>query len=128
MRFFIPFIFLFLSTAILANEYLISYRYVVKDTIIYNEELDISPAMQPCKGDADKEYLILDTKKSKNLKKIIENNFIEFIDFINKLGLEIKYNSNTNNSINSSTTVVTLHTRCFKVDINEKFVRMAPLK
>ena len=72
MRFFIPFIFLFLSTTILANEYLISYRYVVKDTIIYNEELDISPAMQPCKGDADKEYLILDTKKSKNLKKTLK--------------------------------------------------------
>ena len=115
------------SLALSANEYLISYRYVVKNAIIYNEKLDISHAMKKCEGTPYKE-LILENNGSKNLKEIISNNNEEFIDYIHKLGLQISHNEITSNMQNSSTTILTLRTKCFKVDFNDNFAKIAPLK
>ena len=39
------------SLALDASEYLISYRYVVRDAILYDENLQISHAMKKCRGD-----------------------------------------------------------------------------
>ena len=118
---------LFNSLALSANEYLLSYRYVVKDTILYNETLHISKAMQKCKGSPQKSIL-LEHKKRDNLRDIISSSNDEFIEYIHKLGLHVEYDSVTKNMQNSSTTILTLKTTCFKVDFNEKFVRIAPLK
>jgi len=110
-----------------ADEYLISYRYVVKDAILYNEELSISKTMRKCVG---KEYnhIILENNNSTNLKKIIANNNISFIDFIHKIGLNVNHKAQTINSQNHSTTILTLKTTCFKVDFNDNFVKISPLK
>ncbi|MDH4944925.1 hypothetical protein [Sulfurimonas sp. C5] len=120
-------IILFCSLALDASEYLISYRYVVKDAILYNEHLDISPAMQRCTGNPQKS-LFLDPHNTDDLTSVIDTNKEEFINFLHKLGLQVKHRSKTTNLQNSSTTVLTLKTTCFKVDFNDTFVKITPLK
>ena len=109
-----------------ASEYLISYRYVVKDTVLYNETLDISKAMRKCEG-TPQNSLLLEHNHSKNIKDVLISSNDEFINFIHKIGLHVEHESITKNMQNSSTTILTLKTTCFKVDFNEKFVKIAPL-
>jgi len=115
------------SFALNADEYLISYRYLVKDAILYNETLDISKAMRKCHG---KPYdsIIFDTNNDKNLKKILTTNNEEFIEYIHKLGLSLEHSDTTTNYQYRSTTILTLKTTCFKVDFNDNFVKISPLK
>ncbi|MEA3331358.1 MAG: hypothetical protein U9Q29_06655 [Campylobacterota bacterium] len=117
----------FTSLALNASEYLISYRYVVKDAILYNETLQISDAMQPCYGKLE-QTLVLESDGSSDLKKIISQNSQEFTEFIHKLGLHVKHEGITTNSQNNSTIILTLKTTCFKVDFNDSFANITPLK
>ncbi len=109
------------------KEFLISYRYMVKDAALYNETLHISKSMRKCVG-TPKEPLILVNTCKNNLKHCISKNYEEFIDYIHKLGLFVDHKSKTINYQNSSTTILTLKTTCFKVDFNDNFVKIAPLK
>ena len=118
---------LFSSLALSANEYLISYRYVVKDTVFYNETLHISRAMKKCKG-SPQQSILLEHKNLDDLTDVISSSNNEFIEYIYKLGLHVEHDSVTKNMQNSSTTILTLKTTCFKVDFNEKFVKIAALK
>ena len=120
-------IFFFAFSCLCADEYYISYRYVVKDAILYNESLQVSPAMKKCQGETY-QPIVLDNKKHKNLKKIISSNADEFLDYLHKLGLNVSHKEKTINNQNTSTTVLTLKTKCFKVDFNDNFARIAPLK
>ncbi len=120
-------IILLYSLSLSASEYLISYRYVVKDASLYNESLMISHAMKKCSG-TSYEPLQLESNGSKNLSKIISLNYEIFIDYIHKLGLDVQHNEETINAQNKSTTILTLKTKCFKVDFNDNFARIAPLK
>jgi len=115
------------SLALNASEYLISYRYLVKDAILYNESLFISKSMQKCNG---KPYnaLILETRDDKNLKQIISAQNEDFIDYMHKLGLHVEHKEETINFQYSSVTILTLKTTCFKVDFNDNFVKISPLK
>jgi len=83
--------------------------------------------MQKCSG---KPYfpIIFDTDNDKDLKNILSANNTEFIDYIHKLGLSVEHKEVTKDFINSSTTILTLKTTCFKVDFNDNFVRISPLK
>ena len=117
----------FYSLALDASEYLISYRYLVKDAILYNETLRVSHTMQKCKG-VPINTLTLESSKSKNLKKIIVQNSEKFIDFIQKLGLNVQHYENNINFQNTSTTILTLKTTCFKVDFNDNFAKITALK
>ena len=118
---------LFIIPHLYADEYYISYRYVVKDAILYNESLQISRAMNKCKGSPY--YPIhLDANESKNLKKIIAKNSLEFIDYLHKLGLQVEHKEKTLNYQNTSTTILTLRTQCFKVDFNDNFAKISALK
>ena len=118
---------LLLSSALLADEYLISYRYVVKDAILFNEQLLISPAMQQCNGKPYKK-LILDNADDATLKEILQKNNEKFIAYLHSLGLQVQHREVTTNMQNSSTTVMTLPTTCFKVDFNDNSVTITPLK
>ncbi len=118
---------LFSTLTLQADEYLISYRYVVKDAILFNEDLFISKAMQKCKG-TPRGTLVLDNHGSQNLKKIIQENHTLFIDYIHKLGLDLKHKQRNTNLQNTSITILTLRTTCFKVDFNDNFAKIAPLK
>ena len=120
-------IILFNSLALNASEYLISYRYVVKDATLFNESLYISNAMQDCKGTPQKP-LILENDSSNNLKSIISKNSNKFISYLHKLGMNVEHKELTLNAMNKSTTILTLKTTCFKVDFNDNFARIAPLK
>jgi len=120
-------IFLFSSLALNASEYLISYRYLVKDAILYNESLEISQSMQAC-DEKIIDSIIFQTPQNNNLYTVIKENNEEFIDFIHKLGLSVQHTEETANAINRATTILTLKTRCFKVDFNDTFVKISALK
>ncbi|WP_418641150.1 hypothetical protein [Sulfurimonas sp. ST-27] len=120
-------IILFHSLALSASEYLISYRYVVKDALLYNRGLEISHSMHKCKG-FPSNTLILESDNSKDLKKIIAHNNEKFINYIQKIGLNVQHYASTINFQNTSTTIITLKTTCFKVDFNDNFVRISALK
>ena len=117
-----------LSTLLLsANEYLISYRYVVKNAILYNESLQISHAMKKCQGSIQK-TLLLNSDGTTNLQKIISLNHEKFISFINSIGLDVSHQESNINFQNHSTTILTLPTTCFKVDFNDNFAKISSLK
>ncbi len=118
---------LFTPLALYASEYLISYRYLVKDAMLYNETLTVAKAMQKCEGQSYNPILF-ETRDDKNLKKILRSNNEEFIDYIHKLGLSVEHQESTVNYQYTSTTILTLKTTCFKVDFNDNFVRISPLK
>ena len=117
----------FNSLVLNASEYLISYRYVVKNAILYNESLQISKAMRSCVGKPTS-FIELPHYDSNNLNEIIGKNSQEFIDFIHKIGLNVEHKESTINSQNNSITILTLKTTCFKVDFNEYFARISHLK
>ncbi|MDD5373613.1 MAG: hypothetical protein PHO62_09345 [Sulfurimonas sp.] len=114
-------------TLLHASEYLISYKYIIEDIMLYNETLLISEAMTKCHGKPYDE-LVFSKSDGKDLKKIISENSEEFIGFIHKLGLNIEHKETTANLQNSSRTTLVLKTTCFKVDFNDNFVKIAPLK
>ena len=120
-------VFFIVSSSLSSDEYYISYRYVVKDAILYNESLAVSPAMKKCHGETYSP-IILDSDNYKNLKDVISNNSQKFINYLHKLGLQVEHKSKTMNYQNTSTTTLTLKTKCFKVDFNDNFARIAPLK
>ena len=101
---------------------------MVKNMIIYNENLFISHAMYKCEGKTQTPINLDIKNKETNLKKIIYNDFDRFVNFINNLGLEIIHTDNTINYEYTSTTILTLKTTCFKVDINDNFAKITPLK
>lgn len=118
---------LLFSLALNASEYLISYRYLIKDAILYNQNLDIAKSMKPCSG-TPYEPIIFQAENIQDIHEVISLNNEEFIDYIHKLGLSVKHHEETNNYQNSSTTILTLKTTCFKVDFNDNFVKISPLK
>ncbi|MCW8895220.1 MAG: hypothetical protein OQK48_06985 [Sulfurimonas sp.] len=118
---------LFSSLALNAGEYLISYRYVVKNATLFNEKLHISKAMKPCSGEPQRE-LILENSTDGNLKKLISQNSDEFLEYIHKLDLHVQHEEQTTNLQNKFTTILTMKTTCFKVDFNDNFAIIAPLK
>jgi len=120
-------IILFSSLALHAGEFLISYRYVVKDATLYNETLQIAKAMRKCHG-IPQASLVLETQNTNNLKKILSTDNEKFINYIHHLGLDVLHKEKTFNYQNSSTTILTLKTTCFKVGFNDNFVRISPLK
>ena len=117
---------IFISFTLDASEYHVSYRYMVKDMVLFNETLLVSQAMTKCKG-KPQEALVLEND-SKDFKKIVDKNSNEFIDFIHSIGLHTEHKDTTINSLNSAITILTLKTTCFKVDFNDNFVTIAPLK
>ena len=114
-------------SALDAKEFLISYRYVVKDATLYNETLHISSSMKKCIG-KPQETLILPSFGDKDLKQTISKNSDQFIDYIHKIGLHLEHKESTINAQNSFITILTLKTTCFKVDFNENFAKITPLK
>ena len=95
--------------------------------MLYSESLQIAKSMQKCKG-TPYNPIIFESNSEKNLKKILNTNNEYFIDYIHKIGLSVEHTESTINSINSSTTQLTLKTTCFKVDFNDNFVIISPLK
>ena len=83
--------------------------------------------MKKCDGKPDK-FIELVDNESEDLTQIIKNNSFEFTNFIHTLGLDVKHNETTINAHNSSTTILTLKTTCFKVDFNDNLARITALK
>jgi len=110
-----------------AQEYLISYRYVVDNSLLYNQTLDISRAMTKCQGEA-LEPFFLEYNKTKTFKQNLLENEEVFLHNIGKIGLHLEHRSQTHNFMNHSRTILTLKTTCFKVDFNDSLAIITPLK
>ncbi len=76
------------------------------------------PFMQPLKL----------TNQNNNLKKTIEKEKENFVNYLSKIGMEVKNKSKNTALVNSSFTTITFKTMCFKVDFNDNFVKIQPLK
>lgn len=120
-------IFLFFGLSLFAEEYLISYRYVVRDATLYNEQFFITPSMKKCLG-APQRGLLLLTEDKHDIKEIITHNRDLFLEYIHKLGMHVVSNETVSDLQNSSTATLTLRTTCFKVDFNDAFVTITPLR
>jgi hypothetical protein len=83
--------------------------------------------MKKCSGEPYNP-LILDTNKKESLRQILSAHKEEFIDYIHTLGLHVEHTENLINSQSKSTIILTLRTRCFKVDFNDNFAKISPLK
>ena len=110
-----------------SGEYLISYRYVVKNATLYNSAFEIAHVMKKCQG-KPLTPLTLEKEKNQTLKDIINPENQDFFNYIAQLGLEIRYTQETRNNQANSTTIITLKTTCFKVDFNDYFVTISALK
>jgi len=121
-------LFVLCSSALFADEYLISYQYTVKDSILYNEKLFISKSMTKCSGKLYKNSLLLERNGLNSFKKILQNNKILFFQYLSKIGLNVQNYETLYNQTDHSFIIITLKTTCFKVDFNENFVKIAPLK
>ncbi|NOR58695.1 MAG: hypothetical protein GQ474_09260 [Sulfurimonas sp.] len=100
---------------------------MIKDATLYNETLHISNSMKKCSG-KPQVALILTSFGDEDLKQTISKNSTEFIDYMHKLGLHVEHQESKTNYQNKSTTILTLKTTCFKVDFNENFAKITPLK
>lgn len=118
---------LLLPLSLAGSEYLISYRYVVHNAILYNDTLDISKSMLPCRGEITQSITFL-TEDEKDLKKIIEKNEDSFVSFLHRLGLGVEHKEHFSSNATDSTTILTLKTSCFKVDFNDTVVTIWALK
>jgi len=83
--------------------------------------------MHKCSG-TPKESILFASSGDETLKAIIAKNEEEFIEFIHKIGLTLTHNEEHTTHKNLSTTILTLRTRCFKVDFNDTFVKISALK
>ncbi|NPA66459.1 MAG: hypothetical protein GXO11_06215 [Epsilonproteobacteria bacterium] len=120
-----------MSGILFAKEYLITYRYTVKDAVIYNEKLSISRAMTPCKGELVSSSLIIaypQNNEKSSLDQIILNSFDEFFSYISKVMISVDHRERTSMMQNSSFTKVLFPTTCFKVDFNDSFVTITAIK
>ncbi|MCD6259604.1 MAG: hypothetical protein J7J31_08395 [Helicobacteraceae bacterium] len=118
---------LFNSFSLYADEYLISYRYVLQDARLYNESLSISRAMKKCEGEKLKSFT-LDYDKTKGFKENILKKSEDFLMYLHKLGLHVEHREHVRNFTTSSQTILTLKTMCFKVDFNDNLAIITPLK
>jgi hypothetical protein len=100
---------------------------MVKNSLLYNEKLYVSKAMTKCQGKATRS-LELERDDSKNLKQILLNNPDKFFLFLSTNGIFIENKDIIINGVDSSSTVITLKSQCFKVDFNDNFVKITPLK
>ena len=120
-------VFILIPLALNASEYLISYRYVVKDAILYNEKLYVSKAMQKCEG-YPQETTIFRNSKQKSLKLFLSDRDGEFISYLHKLGLYVKHNEVKTRFTNNSTTILMLKTECFDIDVDKESIFITPIK
>ena len=118
---------LFSSLALNAGEYLVSYKYIVKNATLYNESLDIAKSMTQCEG-TPSQTIIFSSPHEDNFKKLVERHKEEFLEYLQRLSLDIQSRDITTNQQMNATTTVTLKTTCFKVDFNDSFVRISHLK
>jgi len=116
-----------LPTLAYADFYYISYRYVVKDFQLYNEKILVSRAMQPCSGTSN-QSIIFQKENSETFENLIKEKKQKMIDFFDKLGVHVKSDDSFDTTNIHTNTTITFFTQCFKVDFNDKFVKISALK
>ncbi len=119
--------FILLSSLAYADFYYISYKYVVKDFQLYNEQILVSRAMQSCAGTIS-QSIVFEKKNNDTFENFIKYKQDKMIDFFDKLGLHVKSYDSFNTTNSHTNTTITFFTQCFKVDFNDNFVKISALK
>ncbi len=107
-----------------ADEYLISLRYLIKDSYLYNDYLWVSKAMNKCEG-TPKESLVVTSFG--DVRATIEANQDQFFEYLQKLGLQVHSQDKTTDFQNSNQTELLLRTKCFKVDFNDNLAKITAI-
>lgn len=110
-----------------ADEYIISYRAVIRNAVMVSESFNISRSMQKCRG-IPASSVFLDANGSTNLHQILSNQYETFFSLMQQETLHIEHHENNINTANLSHTVFTMPPQCFTVDINEDFAKITALK
>jgi len=118
---------LFLSSVLCADEYLISYRYLVHDTIVTQQEFLISHAMTSCSGIPEKS-IIFTSHKNESIKQTILRHHEEFIEYLEKLGIYIRSQSQTTQMQYNSFIEITFKTHCFQIENKNNSIHITYLK
>ncbi len=86
--------------------------------------------MKPCRGKLSlkKLYLEYPAYESKSLRLILLHNYDDFFSYIMKMGLSVTSHEKVVKNHSSSSIEVTLPTTCFKVEFNDSFVTISPIK
>jgi hypothetical protein len=114
-----------------SEEYFISYRYHVKNAKLFNESFFVSKAMKPCSQipyKAPTLTLESDNTVKNSFASFLKKNKEKLLSYLQKLSVSVTNNEHINNNHIESLTTVTFKTQCFKVDFNENFVMITPLK
>ena len=117
----------FYSSVLFADEYLISYRDVIINSKLYNHQFYISKSMQKCQGIKQSSF-ILENSKNLKLQTLLASQEIKFYLYTQQIGVELKDKSVQKNMTINSKTSITFKTKCFDVDVNENFVKIAYIK
>ena len=110
-----------------ADDYIISYRAATQDALLLNEQLNVSRSMRPCSG-TPLDPLVLYADEERPLKAILTEHSDSFFTFLQSLPLQLTHHEKTTDGQSRSVTVLSLPPRCFTVDFNDGFVKIAPLK
>lgn len=110
-----------------ADEYIISYRAVVRDAIMVSETLNVSRAMQKCEG-RHTTSVLLETGGSDDLHQIIVHDHDTFFSLMQQTTLHIDHREKNIDATNQSHTILTMPPQCFTVDINQDLAKITALK
>ncbi|MBN2869527.1 MAG: hypothetical protein JXK04_01065 [Campylobacterales bacterium] len=110
-----------------ADHYYIGYRLTTKNTQPLHETFTVAKAMQPCPGSPDSE-LTLERTGSEPLKRVLEREKTAFLDFAMSEAMRIQSDLALLGSVPRTLDTLTLPTRCYAVEFNDRFVTISPLK
>ena len=110
------------------EQYIISYRGVVKENRLFNEQFNIAKAMIPKKYTATSELLTLPYQKDENIVSLIKQNQDQITEELFKQGVLMNDALNKQMYSLESKTVITLPPTYITVTIKEDFATIRLIK
>lgn len=122
-------LFLFITIFLHGEEqYILSYRGVVKENRLYTEQFNVSKAMRYKKNENSIPLVTLDYKKEKNIVAFLKTNQDIITQELFKQGILMNDALNKSTYSLDSKTVITMPPTYITVSINEDFVNIRVIK
>jgi hypothetical protein len=125
---FLIFFLLFLSSLYADEQYIISYRGVVKENRLYNEQFNVAKAMVPKHYSAYQELLTLPYKKGESIAALIRRNQDLVTEELFKQGILMNDALTKGKYAIDTKTVITLPPTYITVTIKEDFATIRLIK
>ncbi|MDD5716667.1 MAG: hypothetical protein PHW64_02605 [Sulfuricurvum sp.] len=110
-----------------ADNYYIGYRLTAHNSQVFNETLSISKAMQPCSSQP-LSSITFDRLQNESLKKVLLREETRFLQFSASQEISIKSNETITPSTMNSQQTLTLPTKCYEVEFNDRSVTITLMK